>query len=122
MASAIDQINNILRRVEIDAPSVQGLALVSWEGLMISSVLQSDIDETIVSAMASTLQGLGEQASMEFSSGSLETVFVRGESGYILIKGIGDTGVLLMLARGDAKLGVLIYSLEKASKELQKIL
>ena len=89
---------------------------------MISSVLQAEIDETIVSAMASTLQGLGEQASMEFSSGALETVFVRGESGYILIKGIGDTGVLLMLARADAKLGVLIYSLDKASKELQKIL
>ena len=122
MASAMDQITQILRRVEMEASAVEGLALVSWEGLMISSALQTDIDETIVSAMASTLQGLGEQASKEFSSGDLETVFIRGADGYILIKGVGETGVLLLLARRDAKLGVLIYALEKATKELQKIL
>ena len=122
MASAMDKITQILRRVEMEAAAVQGLALVSWEGLMISSALQTDIDETIVSAMASTLQGLGEQAAKEFSSGDLETVFIRGSDGYILIKGVGETGVLLLLARTDAKLGLLIYALDKATKELQKIL
>ena len=122
MSKTMEQIRDILKKVEIDAPAVEGLALVSWEGLMISSALHSNVDESLVAAMASTLQGLGEQAVVEFQRGKMEAVFVRGKEGYILIGGVGKTGVLMVLARPDAKLGVLIYALQKASKQLLKLL
>ena len=119
--SAVEKITEILREVEDDAPEVEGTALVSWEGLLIAGALRSDFDETMVSATASTLQGLGEQTATEFTKGKLDFVTVTGTGGYVFVTSVKDTGVLIVITNKRAKIGVVLFAMNKAKKKLAKL-
>ena len=63
--SRIDQLNRILDQIVRGIPEVDASALISEDGLMIASVLPSEIDDTIAGGMAATLLNLGTRAARE---------------------------------------------------------
>ncbi|MHA1596833.1 MAG: roadblock/LC7 domain-containing protein [Candidatus Asgardarchaeia archaeon] len=117
-----DELNKILRDIELSAPGgvIEGVALVSREGLMISSSLKYESNEDMIAAMTATLHALGEQAVREMEKGELKGAFVKGENGYALVGKVGDSALLILLARKEAQMGVLLYLVEKMAKELEK--
>lgn len=116
-----DKLNEILRGIETASGGmVEEVALVSTEGLMIGSALRQGANEEIIAAMAATLHSLGEQAVRELQKGSLKGVFIRGKKGFVLVGKVGENALLLLLAREDAKIGILLYQLNKAAKALEE--
>jgi predicted regulator of Ras-like GTPase activity (Roadblock/LC7/MglB family) len=52
----------------------------------------------------------------------MERVLIEGESGYILIRSIGDDAILVALVDKDVRLGMLFYECKKCIESLIEIL
>lgn len=111
-----------LRSMQEDMPDIVASAVVSGDGLVLASILPPEIEEDRVAAMSAALLSLGEQISQELRRGSLEQVFVRGTDGFIVISSIGTKAVLTVLARQEAKPGLVFLEMRRASEQLLRIL
>lgn len=119
--SRTDQLVERLRDLQISSPDVEAAAIVSVDGLSIASSLPSNVEEDRVSAMSAAMLSLGERIANELGRGGLEQVYVKGEHGYVILSAIGDEAVLTVLAREQAKLGLIFLDMSRAVKELEKL-
>lgn len=120
--SRIDNLNNVLRRLQSGSPDLEAAALISDDGLMIASALPQEIDETRVAGMTATLLSLGVRAAAELGRGSVEDVIVRGDHGYAVMLSAGRGVLLLTLANENAKLGLIFFDMREAITDVKQIL
>jgi predicted regulator of Ras-like GTPase activity (Roadblock/LC7/MglB family) len=111
-----------LHRLQQAAPDIEASALISMDGLIIASALPEDAEEDRVSAMSAPLLALSQRICWELSRGMLDQVFVRGTDGDILLIAVGSEAVLTVIARKDAKLGLMLYYMKRAARELARLL
>ncbi len=116
-----DQLAERLRDLQVSSPDVEAAAVVSVDGLSMASSLPGNIEEDRVSAMSAAMLSLGERISNELGRGSLEQVYVKGEHGFVILMSIGEDAVLTVLAREQAKLGLIFLDMSRAVKELEKL-
>ncbi len=109
-----------LRDLQASSPDVEASAVVSVDGLTMASALPSDVEEDRVSAMSAAMLSLGERIAGELGRGGLEQVYIKGESGYVILTSVGNEAVLTVLAREQAKLGLLFLDMRRAAEDLEK--
>lgn len=117
-----EQLVERLRDLQVSSPDVEAAAIVSVDGLSIASSLPGNFEEDRVSAMSASMLSLGERIATELGRGGLEQVYVKGERGYVILSSIGEDAVLTVLAREQAKLGLIFLDMSRAVKELEKLL
>jgi len=120
--SRTDQIMERLRELQMSTPDVEGLAVVSVDGLTIASSLPQGVEEDRVSAMSAAMLSLGERIAGELGRGALDEVYVKGAGGYVILTAVGEEAVLTVMARGGAKLGLIFLEMRRAAEELADIL
>ena len=122
--SRLDELNRILRKLQIDSPGIETSALISEDGLMIARAENGNMnmEETRVAGMAATLLNLGTRAAMELSRGSVQEVIVRGENGYAVVLSAGRGTLLLAVTNEASKLGLIFFDMREAIRALQKVL
>lgn len=113
----IARLRDLATSGEIDAA-----ALVSVDGLSIASSLPVGTEEDRVSAMSAAMLSLGERISTELGRGKLEQVFVRGVTGSVVLTAVGEEAVLTVLARKDARLGMIFLEIQRAAQDLTKLI
>lgn len=101
---------------------VEASATVSVDGLIMASALPADVEEDRVSAMSAAMLSLGERIAGELGRGGLNQVYIRGEQGHVLVMAIGEEAVLTVLAREDARLGLVLLDMRRAAEDLEKLL
>jgi predicted regulator of Ras-like GTPase activity (Roadblock/LC7/MglB family) len=92
------------------------------DGLVMSSVLPGGTDEDRVSAMAAALLSLGERTAQELTRGELEQVYVKGSNGYVILMQAGTDGVLEAIAGPQAKIGMVLLEMKRASQSIARVL
>lgn len=107
-----------LRDLQASSPDVEASAVVSVDGLTMASALPSDVEEDRVSAMSAAMLSLGERIASELGRGILDQVYIRGEHGFVILMAIGSEAVLTVLAREQAKLGLLFLDMRRAADDL----
>src|SRR3972149_7177421 len=107
-----------LRSMQASAPDIEASAVVSVDGLIMASALQQGAEEDRVSAMSAAMLSLGERIAQELGRGVLEQVYVHGDSGYVLLLSVGNEAVLTVLAREQARLGVVFLEARRATADL----
>jgi len=80
------------------------------------------VEEDRVSAMSAAMLSLGERIASELGRGVLNQVYVKGNSGYIVLMSVGEDAVLTVLARKEAKLGLIFLEMRRAVKGLAGLL
>ena len=68
--------------------------------------------------MSAAMLSLGERISSELGRGSLDQVYIRGNSGFVILMSVGEDAVLTVLAREKAKLGLLFLDMRRAVDDL----
>ena len=111
-----------LRELQVSSPDVEAAAIISVDGLPIASSLPQGVEEDRVSAMSAAMLSLGERIAGELGRGMLDEVYVKGEKGYVILRAVGEEAVLTVLARQQAKLGLLFLDMRRAADELSTIL
>jgi uncharacterized protein len=110
-----------LREMQAASPEIIASAVVSVDGLIMASALPAEVEEDRVSAMSAAMLSLGERIAMELGRGTLEQVYIRGDSGYVLVTAVGQEAVLTALARENAKLGLIFLEMRRAAEQLARI-
>ena len=110
-----------LRELQASSPDVEASAVVSVDGLSIASALPQGVEEDRVSAMSAAMLSLGERIATELGRGTLEQVYVKGEKGYVFLMSIGEDAVLTVLAREQAKLGLILLDMRRAADDLSAL-
>lgn len=121
-ASRTQQLNERLRTLLASTPEIEGAALVSDDGLIISSVLAPPADEDRVAAMSAAMLSLGERIARELGRGKMEQVYIKGGEGFALLTAANETTVLTIMAGSGARLGLLLLELRKVVADLQPLL
>lgn len=121
MASRAEMMEKTLRTLVSSTPDVEGAAVVSADGLVLSSVLPASSDEDRVSAMAAALLSLGERTSTELARGELEQVYVKGQKGYVVLMRAGEDNLIEAIAGPAAKLGMVLLDMKRAASEIAKL-
>lgn len=110
-----------LKDLQVGSPDIEASAVVSVDGLTMASSLPADVEEDRVSAMSAAMLSLGERIASELGRGNLDQVYIRGEGGFVILMSVGEEAVLTVLARSQAKLGLLFLDMKRAAEELTKI-
>ncbi len=113
----VDRLHDLQGRT----PDVEASAVVSVDGLTIAAALPSAVEEDRVAAMSAAMLSLGERIAGELGRGSLDEVYIHGDDGYVLLTSIGNGAVLTVLARKQAKLGLVFLEMRRAAADLEKL-
>jgi predicted regulator of Ras-like GTPase activity (Roadblock/LC7/MglB family) len=111
-----------LRNLQVTTPDIEASAVVSVDGLIIASALPADVEEDRVSAMSAAMLSLGERIAGELGRGVMDQVYIRGAQGYVILSAVGDEAVLTVLARQDAKLGLVFLDMRRAAEDLTRLI
>ena len=111
-----------LRDLQASTPDVEASAIVSVDGLIMASALPANVEEDRVSAMSAAMLSLGERIASELGRGLLNQVYVRGNHGYVILMSVGEEAVLTVLAREEAKLGLIFLDMRRAIEDLAVLL
>ncbi|RLC82894.1 MAG: hypothetical protein DRI61_00970 [Chloroflexi bacterium] len=117
-----ERIIQRLKELQASTPDIEASAVVSVDGLIIASALPADVEEDRVSAMSAAMLSLGERISSELGRGTLNQVYIKGDEGYVVLMSVGEDAVLTVLARKEAKLGLLFLDMRRAADDLAKLL
>ncbi|WP_230660651.1 roadblock/LC7 domain-containing protein [Psychrobacter sp. I-STPA10] len=117
-----DMLQQILNDLNGSSADVEASALISKDGLMIASALPNGIDEDRVGAMSAALLSLGDRAGRELARGEIDRVMIQGEKGYVIMTSAGDEAVLTIIAKSNAKLGLIFLDIKRAAEALSKLI
>lgn len=120
--SRTEQMMGRLKNLQASTPDIEASAVVSVDGLIIASALPPDVEEDRVSAMSAAMLSLGERIAGELGRGMLDQVYVRGANGYVILASVGEEAVLTVLARKDAKLGLVFLDMRRACEDLVRLI
>lgn len=122
MSSRTERLTDALRAMQSSTADIEASAVVSVDGLIIASALPAGSEEDRVAAMSAAMLSLGERIAHELGRGQLEQVYVRGDKGYVILKSVGEEAVLTVLARANAKLGLIFLEMDRAVKSLAQLI
>lgn len=116
-----EDINSALKNFLDISPDFLAAAIVSSDGFVIASVLPENVEENKLGAMSAAILSLGERAAQELDKGNLETVFVEGENGYVLLSSVNPEMLLVVSTTKYAKLGLVFYELSALKKTIKSL-
>ena len=111
-----------LQDLQASSTDIEASAIVSVDGLIIASALPQEVEEDRVSAMSAAMLSLGERIATELGRGSLNQVNIKGEHGYVILMSVGEEAVLTVLAREQAKLGIILLDMRRATETLEELI
>ena len=117
-----DSFQQILEDLNSSSADVEASALISNDGLMIASALPTRVKEDRVAALSAELLSLGDRAGRELARGSIDRIMIQGEKGYVIMTSSGDEAVLTIMAKPNAKLGLIFLDIKRASEALAKLI
>lgn len=120
--SRLDELNRVLRKLQVDSPGIEASALISEDGLMIASALPQSMEEARVAGMTATLLNLGSRGAVELNRGGVQEIIVRGEHGYAVLISAGRGALLLALTDENSKLGLVFFDMREAIRAVQRVL
>jgi len=117
-----DMLTSILTELNGTSADIQASGVISTDGLMMASVLPAGLDEDRVGAMSAAMLSLGDRTAKELARGTLEQVLIKGALGYVLMSYAGDEAVLTVMAKPNAKLGLIFLDVKRAAESIADLL
>ena len=114
--------DSILSELNGTSAEIEASAVISTDGLIMSSKLPQGMDEDRVGAMSAAMLSLGDRTAEELARGQLEQVLVKGAMGYVVMTHAGSDAVVTVLAKKTAKLGLIFLDVKRAAQNISKLL
>jgi predicted regulator of Ras-like GTPase activity (Roadblock/LC7/MglB family) len=93
-------------------------AIVSREGLIIQSTLPKDADAGLTAAIAASIAGISERAANTLLHSKFKQTIIETQEQTLIVKDIGEETILIAIAPREAKTGLILHEMEKASKQI----
>jgi predicted regulator of Ras-like GTPase activity (Roadblock/LC7/MglB family) len=122
MKSRTEMMVERLQDMQAGTPDIEASAVVSVDGLIMASSLPNSVDEDRISAMSAAMLSLGDRIASELERGQLNEVYIRGTNGIIILMAVGEEAVLTVMARNQAKLGLIFLEMRRATADLVQLI
>jgi uncharacterized protein len=109
------RLDRVLRELLAQAPELEAVAVVSFDGLPMASALPEGMNEDRLAAMSAALLSLGDRAAQGLGRGDLSQVFVEGEQGTVFLVSADDEAVLVAVASAQAKTGLMLFEVRRSA-------
>jgi len=116
-----DLLASMLTELNGTSADIEASGVISTDGLMMASVLPANMDEDRVGAMSAAMLSLGDRTAQELGRGTLEQVLIKGDKGYVLMTYAGSDAVLTVLAKTNAKLGLIFLDVKRAAQRISEM-
>ncbi len=117
-----DMLTSVLSELNGTSADIEASGVISTDGLMMASVLPAGLDEDRVGAMSAAMLSLGDRTAQELNRGGLEQVLIKGDNGYVLMTYAGEEAVLTVMAKSNAKLGLIFLDVKRAAESIAELL
>jgi predicted regulator of Ras-like GTPase activity (Roadblock/LC7/MglB family) len=117
-----DSLDDLLKKLLGAIPEVKSAAIVSAEGLPIASALPQGVDETRIAAMTAALLSLSERAIIEMDKGNFDQLYIKGDSGYLLILQAGPNAVLTVSTTSEVRLGLILLDCRRTCEKIAQLI
>jgi len=115
------KLKNVLKELLAANPDILVATITSMEGLPIISIIPQRYEESKISAMVATLLSLSERVVVEMEIGVFNQLHIKGDDGFLLVFD-AEPAVLAVSTTSYAKLGLIIFECERASRKIMDIL
>jgi predicted regulator of Ras-like GTPase activity (Roadblock/LC7/MglB family) len=115
-------ISSILSDLNGTSVDIEASAVISTDGLIMDALLPQGLDEDRVGAMSAAMLSLGDRTAKELARGTLEQALIKGDNGYVLMTHAGDEAVVTVLAKPNAKLGLIFLDIKRAAENISKLI
>src|SRR5439155_628330 len=103
-------------------PGILGVTIARRDGILIAHSLPKAMDPKKIAAMAAAIVGTSEMAAVQIAQGRFVRAIVESDHGKLLSLGAGEEALLVALVYDDANLGLVLMALERAAKQVERIL
>ncbi|MUG92248.1 hypothetical protein F7734_07180 [Scytonema sp. UIC 10036] len=121
-ATAISMLQDELHKFVSGSAEVEGVIIITPDGMALASVLSPGMDEELTAAMSASMLSLGEHIGRELARGAIDRVVVEGERGYGVLVNCSQEVILLVLASPSAKQGILFLEIKQAIAKIAPLL
>jgi predicted regulator of Ras-like GTPase activity (Roadblock/LC7/MglB family) len=121
MASLFESLDRILNDLK-RAGDIRALAVVSREGLPVTSLMPPDIHAETFAIMSATMLGAAETAALEMKQAIPDRLIVETDESKLLIMGAGDKMMLVVLAGSKSGVENIITDMDQAILKIKGLL
>ncbi len=120
MSVSGSDLNSLLEGCVKRTPGMEAVALVTMDGLIMASSLPSGSGEERVAAMSSALLSIASRITEELEKGEFQRALVAGSEGFIVLVPSGDNFLLTAVCSRDARLGMVLFEINKLAEFLSE--
>ena len=114
-----ERIDSLLQEL-VASGDVEGAAVVTRDGLLVTSSLSSKVDAETLAAMTATMMGSAETAMHELKKKELERVIVETRDSKLITMGAGEETILVAMVSEKVNLGLILISMKKIAQKIEK--
>jgi len=116
------ELESILTALQRNSMDITASSIVAVDGIPVCYVLQKGTDPDRVGSVSAAMLALGTRAAKELASGKMKQLIIEGHDGHIVLLQAGEQHVLVLTARANAKLGMVLvlarHTVEQIKKQL----
>ncbi|MFX1327975.1 MAG: roadblock/LC7 domain-containing protein [Promethearchaeota archaeon] len=121
METAIESLDDFLRKWLVSIPEMKAASIISTEGLLVASTLPQDSDKVKISAMTAALLSLAKRSVKEMEKLKFDYIYVWGTQGCVLIIKADSNLILTVSTTKNVKLGLLILDCRRVCEEIKRL-
>ncbi|MEM3525888.1 MAG: roadblock/LC7 domain-containing protein [Candidatus Jordarchaeaceae archaeon] len=116
-----EKIRMLLQKIE-DTTKLEGLAVITRDGVRIASSASVSVDADMLSAASAAMISTGEMATMQLNYGTLSDIIIRGDNGHILLTRSGPNHMLVAASKDTTQLGLNLGILRRYAKTISEMI
>lgn len=112
------QLDSILQNLHESSTEVIASAIVSCDGIMLNSHLNPNTNENHAAAISAAMLNLAERMTDTLGGSTTERVMIVSDVGYVIVTAVNDELLLSVVAKADAKLGMVFYDIKQTIEQI----
>ena len=116
------RLDNVLKNLEGRVKDIKGSAIVTRDGLIVSSRLPTDVDLNAFGGFSASFFGAAETAIYELKNVPLYDVYIETDEVKVIAVEAGEYAFLVTLVKLDANTGFVLMEMKNSANEIKKIM
>jgi len=117
-----EQLAEALRGMVNNSTDIQGVAVISMDGLVIAAELPGKMDQARVGAVAAGILSLSGRSVGQLQRGELQQTLIQGTDGNIIITYAGKNAAFVALTGKEVNLGMAFLETREGAQAIAGIL
>lgn len=117
-----ERLKETLQRLIEGSSDIKGVAIISMDGLIMSSVLPQGMEQMRVGAVSAGIMSLSGRSVGQLGRGDLQLTLIQGTEGYVVLTQAGKNAAFAALTGPGVNLGMVFLEVREGAQAVAKIL